>query len=223
MIRFRKHLPLIAVLGVLAIVVTVMNVRSSVVHADTPPPAGPVVTISPSQLPLAVQGSIGLTGTPNVNVTNLNSNPVPVRNVGEADQPVTLWSASVNVPNGAETVDSGPAFTVPTGKRLIMEYISGTCGLLTGQTVQAEVYYPMLGSNIPDGTGHAFLPYSQPVLVPLSAGTQGIGLTGFGGPIRAYAEPGNINIRFNVSPVFNSTVTSGNCEAFITGHLINTQ
>jgi hypothetical protein len=64
--RFKNHLIAAGVLSVLAIIGTIMNSHQSVAQAA----GGPTVTIDPDQLPLPVQGSLGITGTANVNVVN---------------------------------------------------------------------------------------------------------------------------------------------------------
>src|SRR5215469_12132909 len=84
------------IIAALAVIGSVMNSRQSTLRGAAP---GPTVTIDPSQLPLPVQGSlgvsgavaatqsgawnVGITGTPNVKVTNPATAPVLFVNVND--------------------------------------------------------------------------------------------------------------------------------------------
>jgi hypothetical protein len=65
---------------ILAVIGSVMNSRQSTIQGA----GGPTVTIDPAQLPLPVTGTIGLTGTPNVKVTNTVTAPVLVLDISKS-------------------------------------------------------------------------------------------------------------------------------------------
>ena len=87
---------------------------------------------------LAVAADMGYAApapsTANVNVVNTATNPVPVRDVANAKQPFHIL-ASVTIPSTTESAST--SFTVPAGKRLVIEFVSGYNTLATGQKLRA--------------------------------------------------------------------------------------
>ena len=135
----RKHLAIAAGIGTLAVIGTIMNS-----HQVKAAGAGPTVTIDPTQLPLQVTGSTSVSGTVGlaagsaVSVNNATSSPVPVRDMNDGIQPV---QATGSCSSPAFTIGCGPLtiYTVPPGKRLVIEYASMNACLLPGQTIELQI------------------------------------------------------------------------------------
>jgi hypothetical protein len=174
----------------------------------------------------AVAGAIGAafgTGTAQavvstlVTVVNPTGNPVQTQHVA-ADNPATqaislLCSVSVSAPNtnGSCTLINGlssnGSYVVPSGKRLVVESISGLLGVSTGQkavvsysvqdTQQTYAFYPPLNLTIANFFGQDDYAWAFSV--------------------KLYAEQGT-----SVS-VTASTVASLNGTAYAFGHLENIQ
>jgi hypothetical protein len=116
-------------------------------------PATPVQIVAP--LPVPISGNVGITGTAAVQVTNTPSvtvagtptvtvvnnatNPVPIRNVDNPVQQAVTFIAEVAVPDGSFGEVNSSAFTVPAGKRLVLEYVSGYAFLQPGQKPLVEM------------------------------------------------------------------------------------
>jgi hypothetical protein len=81
-----------------------------------------------------------------------------------------------------------PIYTVPAGKRLIIEYASMEAALPVGQTVRMEIQ--ILTGNPPglSWVGH-MLPMSAPAMAGLFTGAH---YTSVGQMVRAYADAGNV-------------------------------
>lgn len=96
--------------------------------------------------PHSTQGQ-GNPHTLDVNVTNPIDSPVPVREVGG---PVSIpVQISVNVlMTGGDTSADEDVYTVPLGKRLVIEHVSlNSENLDPGNAVSARVFTQMLGQN----------------------------------------------------------------------------
>jgi hypothetical protein len=158
---------------VLAIIGTMMNSRPSVLQAA----GGPTVTIDPTQLPLPVQGSLGvsgtvaatqsgnwnvaITGTPNVKVTNPLTAPALTLDISKsASQHVELLCASFNTVVCTAGGSLTPPYTVPAGQNLVVTSID----ILTAGGGGASQFFihrgiAMIGSAwaVPnDGSTHSF-------------------------------------------------------------------
>jgi hypothetical protein len=71
---------------------------------------------------------VGITGSPTVTVGNTSANPVPV----VASPPSPFQEEVILVfNNGSNSANGG--FSVPTGKRLVIEHVSATAALAEGQ------------------------------------------------------------------------------------------
>lgn len=158
----------------------------------------------------------------NVNVVNTPFNPVPVTLQGSADTPA-LQAVSVQflvrLPSGtgpAET-SAGPYYTVPTGKRLVIEFVD-------------TAFYFQSGTN----TGKVFfeLQLSDPVVFTTTDHAIGISSESLpcrGGeyscfvvakPVTIYANPGTqigVNGVFVVAQSSSFSYFKGN----VNGHLVN--
>jgi hypothetical protein len=126
--------------------------RSTVTAAPTPPTTPVLVTNTTSQpVPTAAQGTtsvsgtVGISGTPTVGlaagsqvaITNALTSPVPTRDVdGPAMQPFNYYATLDFSPGfaAAGALDPQP-FTVPPGKRLIIEFVSAFAQVPGGQHV----------------------------------------------------------------------------------------
>jgi hypothetical protein len=218
--RFKNHLIVAAALSLLAAIGTFMN--SNQAAAQGPPDGLAVKIVNPVPVPVTgsttVSGAVaatqsgawnvGILGSPNVTVANPSGNPVQVRDVNEASQPVAAPGGSP-FPGGTNFVVL-PLYTVPAGKRLVIEYFSGECFLPAGQTAVASVRYP---SGI---LLQHWLTASPPATGPAGPFST---ITSFGGPLRAYVDPGSL---VEAIVVTNANVTDqSRCNATISGHLVN--
>ena len=118
--------------------------------------AGPVpglnvtVTNTPTN-PVPVTGSIGLTGNANVTVTNTGSNPLAVLTLNLDDSVRNAFQTRLVF--GAGNPQTDKQFTVPTGKRLVIQSIS----------MDVKINYPeipevLLELSMGGGTVVEFLP-----------------------------------------------------------------
>lgn len=131
---FKKRMLVAAVIAVLAVIGSLMNSQQSAVRAA----GGPTVTIDPTQLPLPVKGSlgisgtvaatqsgtwnVGITGTPGVNVTNPATAPVLFSNVNDPGRiPYQVVRTNINCLAPPCTV---PFPAIPNGHRLVLQHVS---------------------------------------------------------------------------------------------------
>ncbi len=157
--QFAKVLLLTLGFGVLAVVLGF--VTSGQVGAQDPGPPGGL-DVHVVNTPLPVTGTVGISGTPTVNlgagntvgingtvkVGNSASSPVLVRDVDDAARSAFHASADVGIP---DTRSEGLATitTVPAGKRLVIEYVSILAQAPTGQKLFAQitVFVDSVGQN----------------------------------------------------------------------------
>jgi hypothetical protein len=141
--KFPNKLIAIGVLGVLAAIGSLMNSHPSTLQAAS----GPTVTIDQAQLPLPVQGSVsvggtvaatqsgawnvGITGTPNVKVTNPAAAPVLSVNVNDPGRTPYQSFKFAACFHGA---CSATFAAVPAQHRLVMEHITGLVTLSSSTT-----------------------------------------------------------------------------------------
>jgi hypothetical protein len=189
-----KRLALVAaIIAGLAVIGFLSNSQQSTVRAQ----GGPTVTIDKTQLPLPVQGSlgvsgsvaatqsgtwnVGITGTPNVGlasgasvrIDNTVGDPVRVRNVNDAIQPFQAQATCNSTVNTCTT----EIFDVPAGKRAVIEYFSGTANFGLGQT------------------GIAYFQTTKAVFfVPSIPPQQGTLPATWGQQVRVYADTGAIDV-----------------------------
>ena len=81
------------------------------------------------------QGSSGnAPPTQNVNVVNTSDNPVPVHNINDPARQPIVAEISLTMPDGQHN-SGGTIFTVPSGKLLVIEYVSARTTLPAGQSI----------------------------------------------------------------------------------------
>jgi hypothetical protein len=136
----KKRIFAAAIIAGLAVIGSLMNSQQSTVRAA----GGPTVTIDQAQLPLPVQGSlgvsgtvaatqsgnwnVGITGTPNVHVTNPATAPALTLDISKsASRHVQLICGSLGGGNGvtcnpasADGTFSGTTYVVPAGESLVV-------------------------------------------------------------------------------------------------------
>jgi hypothetical protein len=157
---------------------------------------------------LAAGTTIGISGTPNVNIANqptVSIAPDSVLHVsnGDALQPVLTEVKMLLVDGKAGVV--GTVFTVPDGKRLVLEDVSGSAILPAGQSMNSI--------GIGDEITNMFVPatFSGPYILP------GYDTYQFGRLARGYWGP-----RAHVEGIIerNSASGLGTVYLTLTGYLI---
>ena len=87
--------------------------------------------------------NVGIEGTPtvalaadaSVRLSNGSNNPVPVRDIDNLQQPFQKTVIAPSIPSGSAITDV--TFSVPDGKRLVLEFASINGGVPSGQTLTA--------------------------------------------------------------------------------------
>ena len=138
--------------------------------------SGPSVTIDPTQLPLPVTGTVaatqsgpwnvGVTGTPNVNVANAITAPVPVLDISHsASHHVSLdcfvsASASVGAICSDQSTGAVTPYVVPAGQNLVVTSVDITNAGLPNRVVlvlPGSSSSLLAGSwSVPDNLTHSF-------------------------------------------------------------------
>jgi hypothetical protein len=210
--------------GLCVIVLAVaFTVPKSSLAADPGPAAGINVNVVNTPLPVqgtvnvgnfpassTVSGSVSITGTPNVKVTNTRSAPVLTRDVDNPALQPFQNSQVISTPAGLLGGDG--TFTVPAGKRLVIEFLSfqgswpagqattrlfiGVCNSGGGQC-QTEFFLPAISQG-PDFGGNSLFAASS--------------------PMRLYADPGT---DVTVSVRRNATAGTGLAVVAISGYLVD--
>jgi hypothetical protein len=160
---------------------------------------------------LATGTSVGISGTPNVNVANQPTVSIAPGSVlavsnGDALQPV-LTSGKLFVVDGKAGA-AGTIFTVPDGKRFVLEDVSGSAIMPAGQSVNSI----QIGDEVTD----MFVPvaFSGPYLIP------GFDTYQFGRLARGYWGPGR-----HVEGIIERNSASGLGSVYftLTGYLVDLQ
>jgi hypothetical protein len=157
-------------------------------EAQNPNPgSAPVNIVSPLPLPVQITGSPSISGT--VLVGNPVSNPVRVRDVNDGAQPVHA-SLSCSIPGGSIIGCTGTLYTVPSGKRLVIEYASlqATC-ILPGQSASLRIGTSLGGV----GVGH--------VISQAPAATSASGAFGCNNPAGSSRTAGGQHVRIYADPL----------------------
>ncbi len=129
-LRFRDYLAVAGGILGIALSLSFAHVTSvggagsaPVTVVNTPLPVQGTVNVGNFPGSNAVTGSVSITGTPNVNVTNTAANPVPTQNVGggaatHVGQPArNLVNLSCQFPSAESCVQ---AFSVPAGQAFVI-------------------------------------------------------------------------------------------------------
>jgi len=85
-----------------------------------------------------------------VKVVNSNNEPVPVRDLNEASRELFIKKVSILIPSGQSSYSA--SISVPAGKRLVIESVSGGTFLLKGQTLYVLLSTEVTGDLAFDGT-----------------------------------------------------------------------
>ena len=172
-----------------------------------------------------VNGSVSIAGTPTVKLqtgtivginpasntvqlANTTASPVPVLNVNDASQPFqAIGSITQNSGTNASTIVIA---NVPAGKRLVIEHISATGEVPSGQRV---THFGILTLTLPvGGLNHDLLVNEQP------AAADGDAVFRASQQVRLYAEPGS-----QVQTTFIRNISTGQASfhMVISGYLVN--
>jgi len=197
--RFKNHLIAAGLLSVLAIIGTIMN--SHRVAAQGPPTGMSVNIVNP--LPVPVTGTVGVTGTQNVNVANPATAPVLFLNVNDPGR----------IPYQKVISAKGPFLTfpaVPSGHRLVLQHVS--INLSIGNALATTQAVGVVYNNIvvPEMLVSMF-----PLAVQLLEG--GIAQAFVDQPILGYVDAGS-------APIVGEGVESGivgNMVAVLTGYMLD--
>jgi hypothetical protein len=171
--RYKNQLIAAAVLSMLAVIGTIMNSR----QASAQDQGNGVTIVSP--IPLPVTGTVGVASGASVRVNNTVADPVRVRNVNDAIQPFQAGQACTGLSGSSGCKVT--IFTVPTGKRAVIEYFSGIAILPVGLVVSPFLHTTQIGL----GTRSHFVPTTSPAYPNAPSG-----ITTWGQQVRLYADPG---------------------------------
>ncbi len=150
--RYLRFVP--SILVPVAAAAMLLPSSHTTVSASPTPPVTPVLVTNTTDQPVPtvaqgttqVSGSVGITGTPTVNLAsgaqvalaNTLTNPVLTRDVdGPAAQPFSYFDLSGQFTSGYAFANAGAgaAFTVPAGKRLVIEFVSAFAQIPGGQNI----------------------------------------------------------------------------------------
>jgi hypothetical protein len=187
---------LFALVGLLALVgaISVLTPRSGFGQkaSTQPTPIPPPVNVNVVNTPLPVTGTIS--------VGNLGDSPLPVRDVDNpARQPV---SATANCSESTGTNCEATIYSVPAGKRLVIEYVSFQARVPFGQVAYMSI------------TGGPYFPFSQPAV-----SFPGANVVRFAEQVRLYSEPGTTLVVQGERT--GSGLSSTNFSFFISGYLVD--
>jgi len=188
--------------------------------AAGPAPGVNVNVVNSPTNPVPVTGSIGLSGTASVNVVNTPNvkvvNTVPTVNAANPafqpfqDEEVIGWNA------GSGLIGNDGTFLVPSGKRLVIEFVSFELTIPTGTR-------PTFNSVKIVNANSNTIPIS--FLIPLSfqgsafLGGQNSDVFIGSSPTRLYADPGStvtLSVRTN-------NADNGLAEVSVSGYLVDVQ
>lgn len=162
-----------------------------------------VINTPAEAVPVAVEG------TPSVTVGNTPSEPVPTRSVDEPPlQPVQRTGLVIF--DAGDQIKEQTLYTVPAGKRLVIEEASVRAQLFDGVS-QAMVFVRSNGG----GLGGHYVPLtSLGVIDGMGAVLVGTEL------LRGYADAGsNVDVSITLNTVSSSGL-AGRFEVTFTGHLV---
>jgi hypothetical protein len=199
-----------------SLLLAVATISSAVFAAGPDPGVNVTVTNGTSQpVPVRIQGTstvsgnVSVTNTPNVNVVN----EAVVRNSDNpALQPVHVKVVVQLRSDGTWVFGGNSAYTVPAGKRLVIEHVDGT-GFLGGAPT-GRLMLQLSVSN--EGfIGHGIGVSSEPL--PCTASQSCVVIAQ---PVRIYANPGDqigLNINGRITPASNFSFV----ELTLNGHLVD--
>jgi len=161
-----------------------------------------------------VTGTVGLTAGTSVLVGNTVANPVRVRNVNDAIQPVQAQASCLVGSLGCLPT----IYTVPAGKRLVIEYASMRVCILPGQSATLSI-----ATQVGDQAVFHYLNVTPPAAAP---GTVAIGCNAgtpssevaVGQQVKIYADAGTGVV---LTGSRNSTVGTASFQFSISGYLVD--
>ena len=151
--------------------------------------------------------SVNVVGTPTVQVGNTAANPLPVRDAeNPARQPFTETLVSPNK----------PSLTVPVGKRLVIEFVSGSGFITSGQkflttALQCTVYTK-------DGVGNVLHNFTPSLMGTQNTGNNLFDIFSISQQTRLYVEPGG-----TVEIFMENTAGVVGLRFTVTGYLVDKQ
>jgi hypothetical protein len=185
-----------------------------------PSMAGPQPTsVTVVNTPLPVTGTVQLPSGTSVRIDNTVTDPVRVRNVNDALQPVQVTANCATDPDFG-TLGCGPGtfYTVPAGKRLVIEYASMDIGcILPGQAVTLAI---TTTTNGVDATHFAMAPAAAgPGVTAIACNLPSASsITAVGQVVRLYADAGTF---VSVAANRNSNVGQMDATISISGYLMD--
>jgi len=174
--------PLLALVAYLALigVLAISTARPGNTQAGHPPgPDVRVVNTAADAVPVSVQGTAKIDTSSPIPVTLQGSakidttNPIPVRDVDRRPQQPVQFTLFEPNPR---------SYTVPTGKRLVIEYVSGAFGISSSGGAQAVVFL-----EVSPGSERHLFPGAP---VSYNDGTAGGVTFAFSQSARMFAGPG---------------------------------
>jgi len=213
--KISKFLVIALVFGGLSVALVILT--SGPAPAQAPPPSVPVTVVNTTAnpVPTAAVGTtlVAFRGTPTINlasgtvtVGNSVTSPVQVHNVNDATTPFE-GRLVFNIDPGNQ--QNHGSFTVPTGKRLVIEHISANTTGPSGQKFIAG-----LTSEVTGGGGLTWLVLQFQGTFPLSTG-----------PVDVFTLSQSMRVYTESPPVFIVTRTditgSATADATISGYLVN--
>ena len=165
--------------------------------------------MGPLPLPVTVGGTVTITNQPNVFVTNSAANPVPTRDVDNPARQPFQQDQVISIHAG--TFGGDATFTVPKGKRLVIEFVSIHVSYPTGQKPTfAFLQVETANSNKFPNNHNFVLTFQAPDLnSDVFAGAS---------PTRLYADPGTT---VTLSLRRNSSIGEGLGSMSVSGYLVD--
>src|SRR5215831_19236684 len=216
MYTLRNKLIVLAAVGILAVVGSLMNSRKAnaqggslrvTIGAPLPVP----VSLTGSN---TISGTVGLAPGASLRINNTVTDPVRVRNVNDAIQPFQaegFCSAPAGVAGCAATI-----FTVPAGKRAVVEYYNGFANF-ANVSAAGQVALVGLRTTVAGQVGLNYLPPTPPAVSNFSAPGAG---TSWGQQVRLYADAGT-TILGDGLPTNIPTASPYNFTFNIRGYLVD--
>ena len=147
-------------------------------------------------------GSVEITGTPSVEIVNQATSPVLTRDVDRPGRQRYVSEKTVICHDGAFFCGTESFAAVPSGKRLVVEYVWARADLPAGQTPLVDMY---TGVNLP-------------ITLPLQVHFFGTDIFTGGGPMPVHVDSGGYFL-FNAQR--NATVGTGGVFITVSGYLID--
>lgn len=151
--------------------------------------------------------NVNVVNTPTVNVGNTMANPLPVHIVDNpARQPFTETLVTPNK----------PSFTVPAGKRLVIEFVSGDGFITSGQKFLNTSLQCTVATSI--GVADVLHAFTPTLMGTQNTGTGLFDIFSISQQTRLYVEPGG-----KVSIFMNNTAGVAGLGFTVSGHLVDVQ